>query len=148
MAAGYYGWYREDKERSSDLVSLALLFGSLAVVVPLFVATLVHRFGLEISHVDELGLVFGSVALLGSGILCRVRSTTIVGDGPTRLRPGGRGVHAPLPRTADPRRHLPHHGGGLLFGTGLVLSIYRDRLLPLPDKIKRREGVFRVFGWR
>ena len=39
-------------------------------------------------------------------------------------------------------------GGGLIFGTGLVLSVYRERLLALPDRIKRREGVFRVLGWR
>jgi hypothetical protein len=39
-------------------------------------------------------------------------------------------------------------GGCVIFGTGLLLSIYRDRLLMLPDKIKRREGVFRVLSWR
>jgi hypothetical protein len=39
-------------------------------------------------------------------------------------------------------------GGGTIFGFGLLLSIYRDRLLVLPEKIKRREGIFRVLGWR
>ena len=39
-------------------------------------------------------------------------------------------------------------GGGLIFGTGVLLSIYRDRLLTLPDLVKRREGVFRVLSWR
>jgi hypothetical protein len=39
-------------------------------------------------------------------------------------------------------------GGVLLFGTGLILSVYRDRLLQLPDKIRRREGIFRIFDWR
>ena len=34
-------------------------------------------------------------------------------------------------------------GGGAFFLTGLLLSIYRDRLLALPDRFKRREGVFR-----
>jgi hypothetical protein len=29
-----------------------------------------------------------------------------------------------------------------------VLSVYRERLLALPDRIKRHEGVFRVLGWR
>jgi len=38
--------------------------------------------------------------------------------------------------------------GGLVFGLGLMLSVYRERLLTLPDRIKRREGVFRVLGWR
>ena len=39
-------------------------------------------------------------------------------------------------------------GGGTVFGVGLVLSIYRDRLLTLPERVRRREGLFRVLGWR
>jgi hypothetical protein len=39
-------------------------------------------------------------------------------------------------------------GGGVIFGAGIVLSVYRDALLALPDRIKRREGVFRVLSWR
>jgi hypothetical protein len=39
-------------------------------------------------------------------------------------------------------------GGGILFSIGLILSVYRDRLLTLPDRIKKREGVFRVLSWR
>jgi hypothetical protein len=39
-------------------------------------------------------------------------------------------------------------GGGLFFGIGLLLSVYRDRLLTLPERFKRREGVFRVLSWR
>ena len=39
-------------------------------------------------------------------------------------------------------------GGGVIVGAGIALSIYRDRLLTLPDKVRRREGVFRVLGWR
>jgi hypothetical protein len=39
-------------------------------------------------------------------------------------------------------------GGGTLFGIGLLLSVYRDRLLTLPDRVKRREGVFSVLTWR
>ena len=39
-------------------------------------------------------------------------------------------------------------GGAVFFGTGLGLSLYRDRLLTLPDRLKRREGVFRVLTWR
>ena len=39
-------------------------------------------------------------------------------------------------------------GGGLLFGAGLALSIFRDRLAALPQKISNREGVFQVLSWR
>jgi len=39
-------------------------------------------------------------------------------------------------------------GGGTIFGFGLILAFFRDRLLALPERIKQREGVFRVFNWR
>ena len=39
-------------------------------------------------------------------------------------------------------------GGGTVFLVGLVLSVCRDRLLALPEKIKRREGIFRLLSWR
>ena len=37
---------------------------------------------------------------------------------------------------------------GGLFPIGLLLSVYRDRLLALPEKIERREGIFRLLNWR
>lgn len=36
----------------------------------------------------------------------------------------------------------------VIIGTGVLLSIYRDRLLTLPDRVRRREGMFRVLSWR
>jgi hypothetical protein len=39
-------------------------------------------------------------------------------------------------------------GGGTIFLIGLLLSVYRDRLLALPEKFKRREGIFQVLSWR
>ena len=39
-------------------------------------------------------------------------------------------------------------GGGLILLVGLVLAVYRDRLLTLPERVKNREGVFRVLNWR
>jgi len=38
--------------------------------------------------------------------------------------------------------------GGFIFGSGLILAFFRDRLLALPERIKQREGVFRIFNWR
>ncbi|MEI7701432.1 MAG: hypothetical protein WCK86_16655 [Planctomycetia bacterium] len=38
--------------------------------------------------------------------------------------------------------------GGFVFGAGLILAFFRDRLLILPERIQRREGVFRVFNRR
>jgi hypothetical protein len=53
---------------------------------------------------------------------------------------------AALIGSATARRHAT--SPSVVFGFGLLLSVYRDRLLALPEKIKRREGVCRVLGWR
>ena len=39
-------------------------------------------------------------------------------------------------------------GGGVIVAAGVLLSVYRDRLLTLPDQVKHREGIFRVLTWR
>jgi hypothetical protein len=39
-------------------------------------------------------------------------------------------------------------GGGTFFAIAVLLSIYRDRLLALPQKVKAGEGVFEVLNWR
>ncbi len=149
LIVGHVGWYREPEERISDTVSLALLFGCMALIVPLGIATVVHRFGYEISPLDELGLVFGSVILLGSGVMCRLKAPTLFGA--IALGLYVLMVLIYMHRFVKEQVLVGIYltlGGALLFGTGLVLSYYRDRLLTLPDRIKRREGVFRVFGWR
>jgi hypothetical protein len=39
-------------------------------------------------------------------------------------------------------------GGGLLFVAGLLLAVYRDHLLALPDRVANRKGLFKVISWR
>jgi hypothetical protein len=39
-------------------------------------------------------------------------------------------------------------GGGVQFTTGILLSVYRDRLLTLPEEVLRREGLSRLLSWR
>ena len=39
-------------------------------------------------------------------------------------------------------------GGGAFFAIALVLSLYRDFILALPEYIKRRDGIFRVLNWK
>jgi len=38
--------------------------------------------------------------------------------------------------------------GALIFAGGILLSAYRERLLELPDKIAKREGIFHIVNWR
>ena len=39
-------------------------------------------------------------------------------------------------------------GGGLVFAAGVLLSICRERLLAIPQRLKDRQGVFQVLTWR
>ena len=39
-------------------------------------------------------------------------------------------------------------GGAVIFAAGIALSVYRDKLLQLPDHIAKREGIFRILNWR
>lgn len=149
LVAAYASWYRET-ERASDLVSIGFLFGSLALVVPLLAAIVTYRFQHNYEPGwDDLGLVISCVALFGSGVVCRIKASTLIGS-------MGMVVYL-LVVLIGLHRHLKDAwiigiyltlGGALLFGAGLFLSMYRDRLLALPAKVRRREGIFRIFDWR
>ena len=39
-------------------------------------------------------------------------------------------------------------GGAAVFALGIALSIYREKLLELPERVAKREGVFRILNWR
>ena len=146
LGIGHYGWYRE-QDQHSDLVSMSLLFGAILASVPLAIATWIDRGHNVFYPVNEFGFLFVSVALLATGILFQLKSTTMVGGGMTALYfatlllfiPWGRLNAVALAITI---------GGGFIFGTGLILAFFRDRLLALPERIKQREGVFRIFDWR
>jgi hypothetical protein len=144
LAVGHVGWYRE-QERQSDMV-----IGSLAAGVPLAAAAIVDRYlgNFEGAYkFNEFGFLAVSVLLLVTGFLLQLRSTTLVGAALTALYFLTLLIFVPWGRLNAVATAVTI-GGGLIFGTGLVLSVYRERLLALPDRIKRREGVFRVLGWR
>ena len=39
-------------------------------------------------------------------------------------------------------------GGGLVFASGIALSVFRENLLSLPDQIAHRQGLFSMLNWR
>jgi hypothetical protein len=39
-------------------------------------------------------------------------------------------------------------GGGLVVTGGIALSVFREKLLALPDQIAHRKGVFSMLNWR
>jgi O-antigen/teichoic acid export membrane protein len=151
LVLGHLGWYREQAaERQSDLVGFSLVFGSLLAGIPLAIATLYWRFiARDISSKDEIGLLAVGIVLLVTGFLFQLRATTLTGG--TLL------VCELIMLLVSAFLHVKDQvaiaiflagGGAVIFLTGLLLSIYRDRLLALPEKVKRREGIFRVLGWR
>jgi hypothetical protein len=146
LIVGHVGWYRE-QDRQSDLVSVSLFLGSLLAGLPLAVAALVDRSQDHFRPLNEIGFLAVSVLLLCTGFLFQLRSTTLIGAALTVLYFITLLVYVPWNRLSALAIFITV-SGGLLFGTGLLLSFYRDRLLQLPDKVKRREGLFRVLNWR
>jgi hypothetical protein len=146
LIAGHLGWYRE-QERENDMVSLSLLLGSLLVGVPLAVATLIDRSHDHFIALNELGFLAAAVLLVTTGYLFQLKTTTLVGAALTALYFVTLLIYVPWSRLNAVAIFITV-GGGTLFGVGLLLSVYRDRLLTLPDRMKRREGVFRVLTWR
>jgi hypothetical protein len=146
LVVGHIGWYRE-RERESDLVSLSLLVGSLMLGVPLAIATVVDRSRDQFLFLNEFGFLTAGVLLLTTGFVFRLKSTTLTGTGLTALYFLSLLIFVPWSRLNAVALFITI-GGGTLFVLGLILSVFRDRLLTLPERIRRREGLFRVLGWR
>jgi hypothetical protein len=149
LVLGHIGWYRE-QDRHSDMVSVSLLLGSLLTCLPLAIATLIDRGRGDFSGIhffNELGFLAASVLLLITGFLFQLRSTTLTGAASTALYFLTLLVYVPWNRMDKVAMFI--FGVGLvIFLPALLLSLYRDRLMALPEKLRKREGVFRVLNWR
>jgi hypothetical protein len=146
-AVSYVGRFRET-ERRSEMVSVGLFLGSLLVTLPLLTAVIYYRFpGGSFSPINELALVALTVLMLVTGFGWQVRSTTLIGGGALTL-------YLVLVLVALGREAQLSAGlylgvaGALVFAGGIALSVYREKLIALPDQIARREGLFRVINWR
>lgn len=146
LIVGHIGWYRE-QDRENDLVSTSLLFGSLLAVVPLAIATLIDRWHDHFLIANEAGFLFVALLLLGSGLVFQLKSTTLVGSLGTVVYFVSLAMFIKFGRL-NTVATLITVGGGTIFGVGLVLAFFRDRLLALPERIKNREGIFKVLNWR
>lgn len=146
LAVGHLGWYRE-QERESDLVSMSLVFGALLASIPLAIATWIDRGHDRFSIVNEFGFLFVSVLLLATGIMFQLKATTLIGSAMTMLYFVTLLLFVPWSRL-NAIAVVITIGGGTIFSMGLVLAFFRDRLLTLPDRIKNRDGLFRILEWR
>jgi len=151
ILAGYVGRFRESGGTTSDLVSVGLWLGSLLATAPLVTAVVYYRFMSEqtahFSPVNELALFAVTVILLVTGYSWQIKATTFFGGASLVLYLMIIIVSLGWQQQVAAGVYLAV-GGAVLFALGIGLSMYREKLLKLPEQIARREGFFRVLNWR
>jgi hypothetical protein len=114
---------------------------------PLAVATWVDRSHGRVLLLKEFGFLISAVLLLGTGLVFRLKATTIAGGIATATYFVTLLIFVPWGQLNTVAVVITV-GGGLIFSFGLGLAIFRDSLLALPQRILQRQGVFHVLGWR
>lgn len=151
LAAGHVGWYRETNHRSG-LVDLNLWVGSLLVAVPSVLSLLVMRLLGESNEywqfAHEAGVLFAGLLLASTGVLCRLKSTTLVGSSMLLSYLASLVVFVHVPEHLQNVAVYLMLGGGSVFAAAVLLSVYRDRLLAVTEQVKAKKGVFTVLNWR
>lgn len=149
LGVGYVGRFRDEPSSTTpETVSWALWMGSLLASLPLIVAVFYHwSTAWNFSLYDELALVTVTVLMLASGVVWRVKASTLLGGGTLSVYL----VVLTVSLIYRPQVAIGIYlaaGGAAIFLVGLLLAMYRDRLIALPDRIAKREGIFSVIGWR
>jgi hypothetical protein len=148
LAASHVAKFREADGVREDSVSFGLSLGSVLATVPLLVAVLYHRWvGGTPSMWDEIALLTVTMLMTVTGMAWQVKSTTMW---------GGASLVTYLVVLVCSLAYHPSvavgvylaAGGAVVFGLGVALSVYRERLLELPELVAKREGVFRILNWR
>lgn len=149
LASGHRAWHREATGQSAvdEWTGLSLNLGAVFAGLPLLIAVIAHRATGPLSLVDEIALLTLSAAMFVSGVLLRIRSTTLVGGFLAALHVIILVVSAGMRAQLAIGVYMAL-GGGAVFAAGVLLSIYRERLLALPDRIRERQGLFQVLNWR
>ena len=151
VGASYVGRFREATGKASDLVTAGLWLGGLLATLPLVIAVVYYRFfgpeDTRFSALDEMALFLVTVALLVTGYSWQIKSTTFFGGASLTLYLMIIVVSLGWQQQKPAGVYLAV-GGAALFGLGIALSMYREKLLQLPERIAKREGVFRVLNWR
>lgn len=154
VVAGLVGWSREagEEDRPTDLLTDANLWiGALMATGPLTIGLVATRlFGGAPAWIalHELGVLAIGLALIGAGVLCRLRATTLAGGASLFVYLVSLAMLLQVPDQLQNVAVYLMVGGGAVFGGAVLMSVYRDRLLALPGRIRDGEGVFAVLKWR
>ncbi len=145
---GFRTWMQEINEHHrQSSVSPLFLLGSLLICIPLGMVVLSNRSAGQFLVMDEAAMLIFGLLLLGAGCICQLRIPAIAGAVLTVLYLAGLLLFVPWGQLGTAALVLAG-GGASLFLVGLGLSIFRDRLLALPQQVKERRGIFQVLGWR
>ena len=146
LVVGYATWYRKQNSEN-EAAGFCLFAGALMAGLPPAIFSVINRFGFGVSFADEFALLTIAVLMFLTGMMSRVRATTLIGGGLLVSHLITLVVFAGMKAQLAVGAYVTL-GGAALFAAGIVLSVYRDRLLTLPRRIQQRQGLFRVLAWR
>jgi hypothetical protein len=163
VATGLLGWRREANVSAiEDATAKGLATRDSATDLNLWLGSLMATFPLTLGLLNtrifdgdpawialhEVGVLAIGLGLVGAGVLCRLRAPTLAGGGALAVYLASLVLLLHLPEQLQSVAVYLMAGGGVLFAVAVLLSVYRDRLLTLPTRIREGEGVFAVLMWR
>ena len=152
VVLGHLAWLREGDSDADAVASLSLFTGSLLIAIPLAIGLVFYRLAdtpeTQWRLFHEIATIVGSLVLLGSGMLCRIRSTTVGGAFLMLTFVGSLITLVRIPDQLQTASVAMMVGGGVFLTSAILMSIYRDRLIALPGQIREGDGVFQVLKWR
>ena len=153
LAIGHVSWAKEETSASGSTTA-ALWLGSMLTSLPLLAALFIYRYANVVGvtgsaqYGHEIAVLVTLFTLVAAGILCRIRSTTIVGAFGMIVYVASLLTMIPLPEKLQSISVVMMAGGAIFFSTAILLSVYRDRIIAIPNRFRNGDGVFQVLKWR
>lgn len=150
LIGGHIGRFRETGKAPNEAVGVSLALGSVLATFPLLIAVIYHRWGLDVvSFRDELAILGVTIVMLVVGLSWQTKAPTLIGGFCLTIYLVV--LIAELAMRAEQLLGIAVFMaivGGVVFALGVLLSIYREKLLALPDAIANRTGIFKIMNWR